>query len=411
MRVTFLSENFPPETGAPQIRLYEISKELIRLGHDVEVITAFPHHPDGIIPDEYKGKFYEFEHYHDIPVHRTWIYPSPKGSFWKRLFSYFSFVFSSFYSVFKSQKTDVIICTSPPLFLGITGYFASKIKRAKFVFNVADIWPESAVELGILKNKTFIKMAQLLESWLYKRSWKIAAATEGIRDYLIGKGKKKERVFLLPNGVNTEVFSPSEPNTDWQQRLGFEGKKVFTFAGRIGYAQGLDAVLNAAKIVEKADPSIRFLIIGEGPEKEKLMKQKEELALSNLVFHKGVPVTEMPNVFSITDFSLVSLRKLDLFKGARPSKIFPALSSGVPVVYCGEGEGAALITDNNCGVAAEPENPEAIAEAVLQCSNMEKEEYDTLLNSGREFVLKEYSWKTIVDNLLENIEPTGRDSL
>ncbi|WP_026581062.1 glycosyltransferase family 4 protein [Bacillus sp. J33] len=403
MKITFLSENFPPETGAPQIRLYEVSKELIKRGYEVEVLTAFPHHPNGIIPPEYKGKFYQFEKYEGIPVHRSWIYPSPKGSFWRRLASYFSFTFSAFYSVFKSQKTDVIVCTSPPLFLGITGYFASKIKRAKFVFNVADIWPESAVELGLVKNKSFIKLAEWLEKWLYKKSWKIAAATEGIHEYMIKKGKGREEVFLLPNGVNTETFAPRPANKDWVKKLGFEGKRVFTFAGRIGYAQALDSILKAAKIVEEKDKDIRFLIIGDGPEKDNLIKLKDELQLSNLIFHDSVPVSDMPDVFSITDFSIVSLKNIELFKGARPSKIFPALSSGVPVLYCGEGESADLIENNNCGVIAKPENPESIADKIIRCAAFDDAEYNQLSQSGREFVENSYSWKFIVDDLLKNL--------
>ncbi|WP_163099324.1 glycosyltransferase family 4 protein [Peribacillus alkalitolerans] len=404
MRITFLSENFPPETGAPQIRLYEVSRELIKRGYQVEVMTAFPHHPNGVIPPVYRGKFYQFEEYDGIPVHRSWIYPSPKGSFWKRLFSYFSFTLSAFYSVIKAKDTDVIICTSPPLFLGITGYFASKMKKAKFVFNVADIWPESAVELGLVTNKKFIKMAEILEQWLYKKSWKIATATEGIRDYMFRQGKNKEDVFLLPNGVNTETFSPQEPNQEWIDRLGFEGKKVFTFAGRIGYAQGLDSVLQAAKILQDENvDDAKFLIIGEGPEKEKLIELKEQLGLKNLIFHDAVPVSEMPTIFSFTDFSIVSLRNIELFKGARPSKIFPALASGVPVVYCGEGESAALISDHDCGIIAKPENPESIAEAFKNCLQLSHEEYHSLSASGRDWVEKEYSWKFIVDDLLLNI--------
>ena len=147
-------------------------------------MTAFPHSPHGIIPEKYKGKFYEKETYDTISVHRSWIYPSPKGSFWRRLISYFSFTFSAFYSVVKAKKADVIICNSPPLFLGLTGYVASKMKNAKFVFNIADIWPESAVELGIVKNKTFIRFAERLEMFLYRKSWKLAAATKGIRKLL-----------------------------------------------------------------------------------------------------------------------------------------------------------------------------------------------------------------------------------
>lgn len=403
MKVIYLCQHFPPETGAPQIRVYEVSKELIRRGHQVEVITAFPHHPAGIIPDEYKGMFYMKEDWDGIPVHRSWIYPSPKGSFWKRLASYFSFTFSAFYSIFKSKKTDVIICNSPPLFLGITGYIGAKLKRAKFVFNVADIWPESAVELGLVKNKQFIKLAEMLERFLYKKSWKIATATDGIKDYMVRKGKDEKDVFLLPNGVNTHDFNIRPKDTELIQKIGLEGKKIFMYAGTLGYAQGLDSVLEAAALLKDGHPDIHFLFVGDGQEREKLLKMKEDLNLTNVTFYGAVPLKEMPSMFSIADYSIVSLRDIDLFKGARPSKIFPAISSGVPVIYCGSGESAAILEDYNCGRIAPPENPEGIAKTIAEVMNITDEEYGIMRKNGRELAESQYSWSSIVDDVLKNI--------
>ena len=404
MRVIYLCQHFPPETGAPQIRVYEVSKELISRGHQVEVLTAFPHHPHGIIPEEYKGKFYMYEDWDGIPVHRSWIYPSPKGSFWKRLASYFSFTFSAFYSLMKAKPTDVIICNSPPLFLGITGYLGAKMKRAKFVFNVADIWPESAVELGILKNKSFIRLAEWLEKFLYKKSWKIATATEGIKDYMIRKGKNASDVFLLPNGVNTDTFKPIAKDENLLKEIGIQEKKVFMYAGALGYAQGLDSVLEAALLLKDKQPDVHFLFVGDGQEREKLVKMKEELGLDNVTFYGSVPVSEMPRMFSIADFSVVSLRNIELFKGARPSKIFPAISSGVPVLYCGDGESAAILEEYNCGKIAPPENPEGIANAISELMNITEADYQAMSESGRKLAIEQYSWKSIVDEILENIE-------
>ncbi|WP_264739651.1 glycosyltransferase family 4 protein [Cytobacillus firmus] len=400
MRVIYLCQHFPPETGAPQIRVYEVSKELISRGHQVEVITAFPHHPHGIIPEEYKGRFYMFENWDGIPVHRSWIYPSPKGSFWKRLASYFSFTFSAFYSILKSKPTDVIICNSPPLFLGITGYIGAKMKRAKFVFNVADIWPESAVELGILKNKSFIRMAERLEMFLYKKSWKIATATEGIKEYMVRKGKKAEDVFLLPNGVNTDTFTPQSKNIELLREVGIEGKKVFMYAGNLGYAQGLDSVLRAAALLKDKQPGAHFLFVGDGQEREKLLNLKEELQLDNVTFYGSVPVSAMPKMFAAADYSIVSLRNIELFKGARPSKIFPAISSGVPVLYCGDGESAAILEEYNCGKIAPPENPEGIAAAVSELMSVSDADYQTMRENGRKLAIDQYSWKSIVDDIL-----------
>lgn len=404
MKVIYLCQHFPPETGAPQIRVYEVSKELLKRGHQVEVLTAFPHHPRGIIPKEYRGMFYKFEEWDGIPVHRSWIYPSSKGGFWKRLISYFSFTFSSFYSIIKAKPTDVIICNSPPLFLGITGYVGAKMKRAKFIFNVADIWPESAVELGILKNKMFIRMAEYLEKFLYKKSWKIATATEGIREYIIKKGKSENDVFLLPNGVNTDDFSPKPKDKEFVRELNIVGKKVFMYAGTMGYAQGLDSVLEAAAILKDTEPNVHFLFVGDGQEREKLMELKEELDLTNVTFYGQVPVSEMPRMFSVADYSIVSLRNIKLFKGARPSKIFPAISSGTPVLYCGSGESAGILEEYNCGKIAPPEDPRGIAGAVTDLMKISDENYQKMAENGRELALEQYSWKSIVDNLVLNIQ-------
>jgi glycosyltransferase involved in cell wall biosynthesis len=403
MRIIYLCQHFPPETGAPQIRVYEVSKELIKRGHQVEVLTAFPHHPKGVIPEEYRGMFYLFEEWDGIPVHRTWIYPSPKGSFWRRLASYFSFTFSSFYSLFKSKPTDVIICNSPPLFLGITGYLGAKLKRAKFVFNVADIWPESAVELGILKNKAFIQLARWLELFLYKKAWKIAAATEGIRDYMIQHGKAPSDVFLLPNGVNTDVFKPLPKNEELLRELGLAGKVVFTYAGTMGYAQGLDSVLRAAALIKDEYPNAHFLFVGDGQEREKLIKLKEELRLDNVTFYGSVPVSKMPDIFSISDYSIVSLRNIDLFKGARPSKIFPAIATGTPVLYCGVGESAEILKTHNCGRVAPPEHPEGIAAVIRELMQISEDEYRVMSENGRRLAVEEYSWSSIVDDLLKHL--------
>ncbi|MBU8771512.1 glycosyltransferase family 4 protein [Cytobacillus oceanisediminis] len=404
MRVIYLCQHFPPETGAPQIRVYEVSKELINRGHQVEVLTAFPHHPHGIIPEEYKGRFYMFENWDGIPVHRSWIYPSPKGSFWKRLASYFSFTFSAFYSLAKAKPTDVIICNSPPLFLGITGWLGAKLKRAKFVFNVADIWPESAVELGLVKNKTFIKLAEGLENFLYRSSWKIAGATEGICSYYVKKGKPEEDVFLLPNGVNTDYFKPLEKDQEIIKKAGLEGKKVFTYAGNFGYAQGLDSVLHAAALVKDSHPDVHFLFVGDGQEKDKLLAIKEELQLTNVTFYGSVPLDEMPKIFSVSDFSIVSLRNIDLFKGARPSKIFPAISTGTPVLYCGVGESAEILNEYSCGKIAPPENPEGIAEGVRELASISPENYEMMCQNGRKLAIDQYSWKSIVDDLVHQLE-------
>lgn len=403
MRIVYLCQHFPPETGAPQIRVYEVSKELLAQGHDIQVVTAFPHHPHGIIPEEYKGKKYELEKWDGIPVHRTWIYPSKKGTFYKRLVSYFSFTFSSFYGLLKSGKVDVIIVNSPPIFLGLTGLISAKLKGAKFVFNVADVWPESAVKLGLVKNKFFIKLAEILESFLYKHSWKIATATDGIRSYIINHSQPEDKVFVLPNGVNTNFFQPREKDAEYVEKFNLQNKFVFSYGGNLGYAQGLEYILHAAKNMQEMVPNAFFLIAGAGPEEEKLHQLAEELGLTNIAFLGHLPLTEMPKLFSVTDVSIVPLRDIQLFEGARPSKIFPAASSGVPVLYCGKGESAEIVTKNNIGLVAKPENVDSIVDTMFSFVEMDETVRSEMKECGRKLALNEYSWVSIVKDLLSNL--------
>lgn len=396
LKIIYLCQHFPPETGAPQIRVYEVSKELLNQGHEIQVVTAFPHHPHGIIPDEYKGMKYHFEKLDGIPVHRTWIYPSQKGVFWKRLISYFSFTFSSFYGLLKAGKVNYIIVNSPPIFLGITGWLAAKLTGAKFIFNVADVWPESAVKLGLIKNKFAIKLTEKLESFLYKSSWKVAAATDGIQEYVIQHSQPAEKVFVLPNGVNTDFFSYQSKNKT----------KPFTFvyAGNLGYAQGIDVVIRAFALVKKMHPEARFVIAGAGPEEQKLKEEVNRLDVQDVTFLGHLPLSEMPALFHESHVSIVPLRNLALFEGARPSKIFPALATGTPVLYCGKGESAEILTRNHCGLVAEPENEQSIAEQMTRAIEMNEEEFEQLSRNGRNLVEREFSWKTIVDSLLTNLK-------
>jgi len=154
MRILLLTQYFPPEKGAAQVRLQELAKGFIKEGHEVTVVTAFPNHPTGIIPDEYRGKCFLKEEMEGITVLRTWIYPVKRGKFWLRLLNYFSFVFSSLYGIVRSGRQDLIVVESPPLFIGSSAIIASWLKKAPYIFNVSDLWPESAVQLGLVTNKT-----------------------------------------------------------------------------------------------------------------------------------------------------------------------------------------------------------------------------------------------------------------
>ncbi|MHB8125730.1 MAG: glycosyltransferase family 4 protein [Desulfitobacteriaceae bacterium] len=401
MRILMLTQYFPPESGAAQVRLKEVAKGLQRNGHEVTVVTAFPNHPSGVIPAQYHGRWQMKDKVEGIPVWRTWIYPVQRGRFWKRLLNYFSFVFSSFWGLSKAGKQDILFFESPPLFLGITALSYGWITRTRIIMNISDLWPESAVALGLVNNRWMIRMAEWLEKLLYHQAWKISSQTEGIRASLVQRGVPEGKVTFLPNGVNLELFTRRERDLEMAHKLGIKEEDfVLIYAGTMGYAQGLEIVIRTAEILkEKTD--VRFLFVGDGTEKPMLEALVQDKGLANVSFVDFQPVQEMPRYFSLASASIVPLKKNKLFEGARPSKMFPSFGSEVPVIYSGEGEAAELVLASGGGVVVEPENSADLARAIIDL----KENPDRLEmgRKGREFVKAHYTWSEIIQQWLRDL--------
>lgn len=402
MRFLILTQYFPPETGAAQVRLKELAKGLQRQGHEVVVVTAFPNHPSGVIPPEYRGRWSMKDEVEGLPVYRTWVYPVQRGRFWKRLLNYFSFTFSSLWGILKAGPCDVLFVESPPLFLGMTAVLGSWIKRARLVFNVSDLWPESAVALGLVTNKTMIRMTEGLETWLYNRSWKLSAVTVGIRDTWIKRGIPADKIAFLPNGVNLELFRPLPPDQEFKEKLGLQDKFVLVYTGTMGYAQGLESVLEAANLL-RSESQYQFLFLGDGTEKPKLEEMAQEMKLPNVQFLGFQPVTDMPRYMSLAAGSIIPLKKLKLFEGARPSKMFPAMGCAVPVIYSGEGEAVELIREAGAGLTVEPENSQEMAQAIRSLYEL-SDQGKSLGKSGRRYVEDHYSWDSIVSQWLNELK-------
>lgn len=401
MHILMLTQYFPPESGAAQVRLKELAKGLQRNGHEVTVVTAFPNHPSGVIPPEYRGRWRMKDEVEGIPVWRTWIYPVQRGRFWKRLLNYFSFVFSSFWGLSKGGKQDILFFESPPLFLGITALVYGWFTRTRIIMNISDLWPESAVALGLVNSRWMIRVAEGLEKLLYRKAWKISCQTEGIRESLVKRGVPKEKVTFLPNGVNLDLFAPRERDVEMAKKLDIKDDDfVLIYAGTMGYAQGLESVIRAADLL-KDHSDLQFLFVGDGTEKPMLEALVKDKGLSNVSFVDFQPVQEMPRYFSLSNASIVPLKKNKLFEGARPSKMFPALGSAVPVIFAGEGEAAELVLLSGGGVVVEPENCEALARAIV-----ELKENPNLLEmgtKGRQFVKDHYSWSEIIQRWLRDL--------
>jgi glycosyltransferase involved in cell wall biosynthesis len=387
MKILYLSQYFPPEVGATQTRAHEMAAGLVRAGHQVTVIAEVPNHPSGIIPPEYKGKLYERSDFDGIDVIRVWVKASPVKTFRTRMVFYLSYAISAALAgLFLARgRYDLIYATSPPLFVGGTALLLSFLRRIPLVFEVRDLWPESAVVLGELKNPRAIALAERLERACYRRARRIVVVTTGIRQRLLERGTPVEKLVLIPNGANTELFRPDpEAGATLRSELGLGDAFLVLYAGIHGIAQGLETVVEAARKL-KDDQRIRFLFVGEGPVKAELYALAGRYGLNNVHFHDEVPRQRVPAYLSAADVALVPLRKLDLFTAAVPSKIFDAWAAGCPTLVSIDGEARRVLEESEAGHYVEPENPRALAEAIRDLAG-NRETCREMGTNGRSFV-------------------------
>jgi glycosyltransferase involved in cell wall biosynthesis len=366
IKLLILTQYFPPETGAAQNRLLQLATQLKRLDVEITVLTAMPNYPTMRIFDGYRNKWYHFEVLGGIPVHRCWIYSGTSKSIIPRLFNYFSFVKTSFLTgLFKIEKQDYIFCESPPLFLGISAWCLSKIKRAKLIFNVSDLWPESAEKLGLVTNKALLGISTILEEFLYRSSVLITGQTQGIVKNIANRFPDK-RVLWLKNGVVAAEINQNLPDREtWRMENGFRSDDFLViYAGIIGHAQGLEVIIKAAALL-KTDSKIKFLLVGSGPVKDQLISLQQETGAGNVIFYPNRLKTEVLGMVNACNVSVIPLKKLDLFKGAIPSKIFENLALKKPILLGVEGEAKEIFIDQgNAGCFFEPENETDLADKV-----------------------------------------------
>jgi glycosyltransferase involved in cell wall biosynthesis len=400
LKLLILSQYYPPETGAPQNRLHALAQRLQSNGVEVEVLTAMPNYPKMEIFEAYAGKKYVREVIDGITVHRSRIFVRKSGGIPVRLLNYYSFAWTSFWTGWRRLgKYDFIMVESPPLFLGKSAWLLSVLKGAGLIFNVSDLWPESAEKLGLVTNRVFLKLATWLEEFLYRKSVLITGQTQGIVANIEGRFPKK-RVHWLPNGVDASYFDTSGVDQTWRARMGYqEDQLLLLYAGIVGHAQGLEIILKAAHRLQH-HKLVRFIILGDGPVKADLIKLKEELKVENVDFLDPVGKAEIPAIIKSIDMALVPLKKLPLFEGAIPSKIFENLAMEKPLLLGVNGEAKTLFIDAaKAGLHFEPEDDAELAaqiERVLDGTVSLSE----LGSNGRAYVMKYFNRNAIADEFL-----------
>lgn len=409
MRILFLTQYFPPEVGAPQNRLFELAQRLQRRGVEVIVLTGMPNYPQMRIHEAYRGRIFLKEQRGEITIYRSWLYASTNRSISSRLLNYFSFVFTSLLvGLLKVPRPSVVFCESPPLFLGMSGYLLARFARAKFIFNVSDLWPETAQRLGLITNPLLLGVATRLEEFLYRKADLVTGQTQGIVQDISRRFPAK-RVYWLSNGVDERLCEESTEASDWRAQQGYSAEDFLVlYAGIIGHAQGLEVILEAARKLAD-NRAIKFLLVGDGPEKARLVEQTCRAGLRNVQFFDPVPKSAMPGILKAVNATVIPLRRLDLFKGAIPSKLFESLALRKPILLGVEGEARELfINQGQAGLFFRPEDADSLAQQALRLHG-DPELAWRLGDNGRRFVLERFTLETIAMRFWNVLQSTIQD--
>ncbi|WP_263810709.1 glycosyltransferase family 4 protein [Salinibacter pepae] len=362
MRVLLVSQYFPPETGGPPNRLLSIANGLRDAGHEVHVIAEKPNHPEGIIREGYRGGIFDERTYDGISVTYTWVYTHPEKDFVKRLSFYLSFMVMAILGAWRTHgEYDVVLASSPPLFVGVSGWLAAQLKGAQFVFDVRDLWPDLAVAMNELDGPLKIWLAKRLEHFIYHRADAITAVTNGFCETIQSVTGPDTPVQRVMNGTEPEVFQRDEAGRRLRKVSGFDDRFVVTYAGNIGICQGLDHILEAASRLEEEQPEVLFRFVGSGPVKDKLQREAERRSLNNVEFHPRVSLDEAAAHMAAANALLVPLADHEIYRSFIPSKLFDSMAAGRPVLLSVDGEARSILEDAEAGRYYPAENGQELA--------------------------------------------------
>jgi len=395
MKILYISQYFYPEMGAAAARVLEISRYWAALGHEVTVLTCFPNYPDGKIYDGYRDKKwrpYLTETIDGVGVIRLLTYPTHLRSSARRGLNYMSSLAAASIAVPFLKKNDVVIGTSPPLFMGLPALFYSRLRGIPFVFEVRDLWPEVISAVGVGEKDSFTyKVFDRTASLLYDKSDLVVALTESFRETMINeRGVPGDKITVIENAVDTDFFKPGPLKPGELVGLGLEDKFVVSYVGTIGFTHGVEIALEAAEELRSRIPELVFLFVGDGSDKERLMKIKEEKKLDNVIFAGKQPKEKIPGFLNASAASLVLSTGDPLFRKTIFAKVFEPMACGNPVIVGAEGETRKIVERARSGIGFQPGSVKGLVDAVttLYENPAMREEFG---HNGRKFVEEEFS--------------------
>jgi len=397
VKILYVSQYFPPEMGAPAARAAELARHWAQAGHQVSVLTGFPNHPTGVVPDEWRPplrRLFYREKANGVDVFRTWLWPLPNRKAHERIRNYTSFFISAALRGLTLTRPDVIIATSPQLLVGLAGWWLAFARQIPFVFEVRDLWPESLAAVGVGDEDSLLHHALgALAGFLYERADCIVVVTPAFQQHLVQRWHVPEdKISVVENGVETDLFAPlpQRANDELRQQLGATGKFLVLYAGTMGMAHGLETLLDAADQLKHNNRDVQFVLVGEGAEKERIKSLAQSRGLSDIRFLDQQPREKIPAFISASDACLVLLKKTEIFKTVIPTKLLEFMSCARPVILGVEGQAREIVEQAGAGLVIEPENAEALAGAIRQLA-ANRELALAMGQKGREYVLRCFS--------------------
>jgi hypothetical protein len=385
-----------------------MGREWVAQGHEVTVVTNFPNHPSGLVPEAYRGRSFQIEQAFGLRVIRCRTYATPNRGILKRTLGHVVFMTQAVLQATPHLRgSDVLVASSPTLFAVVAAWAVGLRLRIPFVFEVRDLWPAIFIELGVLRSRILIGCLEQLELFLYRRARAVVTLTRAFAADIARRGIEPARLHVVPNGVDLDAFQPGPPDAALRQRLGYGANDVVVlYCGAHGISHALSRVLDAAARLRN-EARIRFLFVGEGAEKQALVERARALGLTNVAFHDSVPREQVAALYRSADVCLVPLRAVPLFRAFIPSKMFEILACGRPVLASLEGEAAEILQASGASLVVPPEDVEAVAAALLRLA-ADPALRDTLAARGRPYVAEHFDRRRLAGRYLEILSGVRR---
>ncbi len=409
MRVLILSQYYAPE---PIPKPVELADELLKRGHEPQVLTGYPNYPTGELHPRYRPGLIYRERIHGVPVTRTYEFPYHGRNTLLRIANYLSFMFSAPLGWFGQPPFDVMYVWHPPLTVGVAAWLIAAPRGRPFVYDVQDIWPESTVLSGLMKEGPLVHVMAALERFVYRKAAHILVVTEGARQNLIAKGVAADKLSVMPHWVDESVFAQADEADcrHIRSQYAWGSRFVLLFAGNIGMVQGLDTVIDAASQLSQEE-DILIALVGDGTDKQRLQAEVRRQGLGRRVqFIERQPQERIAAFTGAADALLVHLRKSALSELVIPTKTFTCLAAGRPIVMAMEGSAAALVRDADAGIMIRPEDPGALADAILRLKNTDVDRRLAMGARGREYVRRHFLREHVVTRYEMLLEDVARRS-